>query len=179
MSTTIPLHQIGTGWTTPGILASDRNCLFRQRSCTNLNASAVGIRLVACDTSNEPGMLISECHCGMCLLCLAASCQKCSSQMEGRRCIELFRFVTPMSRSRVIAPIRAVCAAGTAHRALPFACRAASGPTFLCIDCPSDSVGIVNTMVILNGRKSCSGPCYGTAPEQGNSCYKRCSGARI
>jgi len=34
-------------------------------------------------------------------------------------------------------------------------------------------------MVILNGRKSRSGPCYGTAPEQGNSCYKRCSGAQI
>ena len=62
--------------------------------------------------------------------------------MEGRRCIELFRYMTPMSRSRVIAPIRAVCAAGTAHRALRFACRAASGPTFSCIDCPSDSVGI-------------------------------------
>ena len=39
-------------------------------------------------------------------------------------------------------------------------------------------VAIVRTMVILNGRKSRSGPCYGTAPEQGNSCYKRCSGAR-
>ena len=35
--------------------------------------------------------------------------------MEGRRCIQLFRFVTPMSRSRVIAPICAVCAAGSAQ----------------------------------------------------------------
>jgi len=62
--------------------------------------------------------------------------------MEGRRCIQLFRFMTPISRSRVIAPIRAVCTAGTAQRALSFACTAASGPTFLCIDCASDSVGI-------------------------------------
>jgi len=66
MSTTIPLHQIETIRATPGILASDRNCFFRQRSCTKLNASAVGIRLVACDTSNVAGMLISECHCVMC-----------------------------------------------------------------------------------------------------------------
>jgi len=38
---------------------------------------------------------------------------------------------------------------------------------------------IVRTMVILNGRKFRSGPCYGTAPEKGNFCYQRCSGARI
>jgi len=76
MSTTIPLHQIGTSRTTPGILASDRNCFSRQRSCTKLKVSAVGIRLVACDTSNVARMLISECHCGMCLSCLAASGQE-------------------------------------------------------------------------------------------------------
>jgi len=39
-------------------------------------------------------------------------------------------------------------------------------------------LGIVRTMVILNRKKSRSGPCYGTAPEQGNSCYKRCSGVQ-
>jgi len=50
--------------------------------------------------------------------------------MEGRCCMELFRFETPMSRCRVIAPVRGVCAAGTAHRALPSAFRASSGPAY-------------------------------------------------
>jgi len=52
-------------------------------------------------------------------------------------------------------------------------------PSHQCSNRPNDqtvpllavwTVGaIVRTMVILNGRKSRSGPCYGKAPEQGNS----------
>ena len=44
--------------------------------CQRMPVSAVGIRLVACDTSNVAGMLISECHSGMSLSCLAASGQE-------------------------------------------------------------------------------------------------------
>jgi len=50
--------------------------------------------------------------------------------MKGHLCLQLFRFVTPMSPSRVIATIPSVCAVGTARRAFPFACTTSSEPIF-------------------------------------------------